>query len=130
DRFTQEPHAPALLYPLYVGLGKLAWLLGIGIEELFLDASTAGRLALLLATWSFTRLLSDDPKARRTGLILIALSGGLSSVLALAIRVTGLPLPLTGRDLNDPELNPFPVLYTAPHLMFGLARLLTAVRLY
>src|SRR5581483_3995008 len=115
---------------LYVGLGKLAWLLGIGIEELFLDASTAGRLALLLAVWSFTRLLSDEPRARRAGLILIALSGGLSSVLALAIRVTGSELPLTGRDLSDPEFNTFLVLYTAPHLMFGLALLLTAVRLY
>jgi hypothetical protein len=130
DRFTQEPHAPALLYPVYVGLGKLAWLLGIGIEEMFLDASTAGRLALLAAIWSFTRLLSNEPRARRTGLVLIALSGGLSSVVALAIRVTGMPLPLTGRDLNDPEFNTFLVLFTAPHLMFGLALLLTAARFY
>jgi hypothetical protein len=130
DRFTQELHAPALLYPLYVALGKLAWLLGLGIEELFLDASTAGRFALLLAVWSFTRLLSDEPRARRTGLVLIALSGGLTSIVALVIRLTGLPLPLTGRDLNDPEFNTFLILFTAPHLMFGLALMLVAVRLY
>jgi len=54
----------------------------------------------------------------------------LTSIVALVIRLTGLPLPLTGRDLNDPEFNTFLILFTAPHLMFGLALMLVAVRLY
>ena len=130
DRFTQEPHAPALLYPLYVGLGKLAWLFGAGIEATFLNASTVGRLALLVAIWYFTRLISDDPKLHRMGLVLVVFGSGLSSVLAVVEQVSGLTMPLAGRELNDPEFSTFLVLFTAPHLMFGLALLLTAIRLY
>lgn len=130
DRFTQEPHNPTLLYPLYVGLGKLAWLLGMGMEQAFLGAASFGRAFLLLAAWSFTRLASDNLTARRSGLVTIGLSTGIASVVALVARLTDLPLPLAARELNDPELNTFLVMFTAPHLMLGLGLLLVVARLY
>src|SRR5204862_5354737 len=103
---------------------------GLDAEPMFLLASTAGRLFLLLAVWYATRLVSDDVRVRRAGFVMVALAGGLASVAALLARVTGLPLPLEARELNDPELNTFLVLFTAPHLMFGLGLLLVAARLY
>jgi len=130
DRLSQEPHNPALLYPLYVGLGKLASVLGVGMTEAFLAASTLGRLCLLLAIWYFTGLISDNTRIRRAGLVFIALTSGLTATLGLIERLTGIPLPIGGRDLEDPELSTSLVLFTAPHLMIGLALLLTSARLY
>jgi hypothetical protein len=130
DRFTQESHAPALMYTFYVGLGKLASLFGIGLENAFLLASAAGRFFLCLALYSFTGLAFREQGPRRLALVLLALSSGLASVLALAQLVTGIPMPLNSRELNDPELNTFLTFYTAPHLMFGLGLLLLAARMY
>jgi len=130
DRLSQEPHAPALLYPFYVGLGKLAAAAGMGMTDTFLAASTLGRLSLLLAIWYFTGLVSNDLRVRRAGLFFIALVSGLTATLGLVERLSGVPLPIGGRDLEDPELSTSLVLFTAPHLMVGLALLLTAARLY
>lgn len=130
DQFSQETHRPALLYPLYVGLGKLASMLGVGLDQAFLAASFVGRLALLLAAYAVTRLLSPDRTMRRTGFMLIVLSSGLGSLLQIAQAATGLDLPVAAVEREHPELNTFLMLFTAPHLLFGLALVLVAARLY
>src|SRR5690349_11296875 len=49
DRFTAEPHQPVLMYPLYVGLGKLAALLHVSDLAVFAAAEWLGRVGLLAA---------------------------------------------------------------------------------
>jgi hypothetical protein len=129
NRFTEEPHVPALMYTLYVGIGKLSGLLGIEFDEAFMAAGSAGRLFLCLAAYAFAGIVSRDTTTRRAALIVVTLSTGFSSVLAIISLMTGLPMPLNSRELNDPELNTFLTFFTAPHLMFGLGLLLIAARL-
>lgn len=130
DRFTQEPHAPAPLYLLYIALGKLAWLTGADVEATFLVASRVARLGLLLAAYVAAGLLGPGRAMRRTGYILIALSSGLAATLLVVKAATDLPLPLSALEREYPELNTMLVTLTAPHLMLGLALLLLAGRLY
>jgi hypothetical protein len=130
DHFTQEQHGPALMYTFYVGAGKLAGLLGISFDEMFLLTSTAGRIFLALAVYAFAGIATRDVYLRRLALVVISLSTGLATVLALVQIATGIPLPLNFRELNDPELNTFLTYFTAPHLMFSVGLLLISARLY
>ena len=130
DQFSAEPHSPALLYPFYVALGKLGRLLGLGIEELFLHASTFGRAFLLAAIYFATGIVSTDRSTRRLAFVLVATSSGIGTALALVMVATGLPLSVSLRDREYPELNTFVTFLTAPHLMVGLSLLLVAARLY
>jgi hypothetical protein len=118
-----------LMYTLYVGIGKLAGVLGVGLDEAFMLAGSAGRLFLSLAAYFFSGIVTRDSTTRRAALIVVTLSTGFSSVLAVITLTTGLAMPLNSRELNDPELNTFLTLFTAPHLMFGLGLLLIAARL-
>jgi 6-phospho-beta-glucosidase len=44
DHLTGEPHAPAFMYPLYVGLGKLAGLLHLDAQAVYHGAEIAARV--------------------------------------------------------------------------------------
>jgi len=130
DRFSQEPHGPALLYPLYVALGKLAALVGWSIEETFLDAAMLARIFLLIAVYAATGIVSRDRTTRRVAFVLVSTSSGLAGFLALVQLLTGWTFPLSQRERDNPELNTFLLLFTAPHLMLGMGLLLVAARLY
>src|SRR5215469_6855930 len=43
DHFSAEPHAAALMYPLYVGAGKLASLIGLSNSAAFVGLEWLGR---------------------------------------------------------------------------------------
>ncbi|MBI4494742.1 MAG: hypothetical protein HY690_18355, partial [Chloroflexi bacterium] len=56
DHFTAEPHQPILMYPLYVGLGKLATALRLELLAVYYLAEVLGRVALLGALYQFGAL--------------------------------------------------------------------------
>ena len=49
DHFTTESHRPTLMYPLYVGLGRAAALLGVEPMEAYRAAEALSRAALVAA---------------------------------------------------------------------------------
>src|SRR5687768_1900458 len=51
NHMTAEAHNPAFLFPLYVGIGKLAAVSGLPIMALYAVAETLGRLALILGVY-------------------------------------------------------------------------------
>ncbi|MFN0072950.1 MAG: hypothetical protein ACKVVP_15810 [Chloroflexota bacterium] len=127
DRLSHEPHDPAFISVFYVALGKLAALTGLEFSLAFHAAEIACRVMLLLALYHVTSLLYQEPRRRRLALALIAFTSGFGALM-LVIGIS-LRLPLewsifTAEDLSVPELNTFLVLFTAPHLMLGLAAIM------
>jgi hypothetical protein len=85
---------------------------------------------LLLAAYFVTGLLGTDRAERRTAFVLVALSSGLATTLLVLRLVTGLEIPVVAVEREHPEFNTFLVLFTAPHIIIGLALLLVAGRVY
>jgi hypothetical protein len=129
DHLTSERHAPTFMYPLYVGLGKLAHLLGLDLQIAYRMAELAARAVLLIAIYRFCGTVFTRVSERRLAFALIVFSSGLAFwtlMLEVALPGSGLrELPLTP-ELSRPEVSTFLVLFTAPHLMLGLALLLLA----
>ena len=72
DPFTAEPHAPAFMFPLYVGIGKLAVTLHLpatGVEHVI---EILARVLLVLALWRFCRAFASDRVAAAWALELAA----------------------------------------------------------
>ena len=133
DHLTAEPHKPIFMYPLYVGLGKLSALLGLDVQAVYHAAELVARTSLLVAVYVFCSAILHSVRLRRTAFLLIVLSSGLAFLLAplnavFPLMVEGPELLTT--ELNWPEMSTFLTLFTAPHLMLGLALLLLAARRY
>lgn len=124
DHLSAEPHAPALIYPFYVLVGKAAGALGASPEIAYRVTSTLARLTLLLTAYRATALIPLTGGQRRLALVLVAFGSGLTSLLGMLLAPTGLTLSATGAELNDSEVSTFLTLFAAPHLMLGLALLL------
>lgn len=130
DRLTSEPHAPAFIYGFYVLLGKLVGAFGVDAEAGYRLAGAAGRVFVLLAVYRATSLVSPVPWRRQVAFGLTVFGGGLTSVVTVLQVLTGVDLGLSGRDLEEPELGTFILLFASPHLMFGLGLLLLASHAY
>ena len=130
DRLSPEPHELVLIYPFYVGLGKLSGALGLTFEATFLAAGTGARLALLLAIYGFARSLTSDIAQRRLIFMLVPTASGLASVLGIASTLSGQPLPVSPSELSNPEVSTFLLLLTAPHLILSLALMLATGTVY
>jgi hypothetical protein len=128
DHLSGEPHAPALMYGLYVLLGKLTALLGADFERMFVLAASIGRFLLMLAVYAAAGLVSDHDGRRRLAFFLVVFGSGLSAVLGIGARIAGVELPTAATDLNQVEVSTFLTLFTAPHLMLGLALMLGIAR--
>ena len=128
DHLSGEPHRPAMMYSLYVVLGKGAAAAGIEFERAYMAAATCGRLLLLLAIYWATALVSHLPERRYLAFGLVVLGSGLTSLLGVAARLSGVPFEFAGAELNRPEVSTFLTLFTAPHLMIGLALMLGIAR--
>lgn len=133
DQLSHEAHDPAFIYPLYVGLGKLAALAGLGTGAAYHVAEIIGRVVLVLALYSATGLLFSDIERRRRALLVCLSTSGLGAViLALGIGF-GLPLDwdvFAAADLRYPEFNTLLALFTAPHITLALAAMLFWARAY
>lgn len=133
DHVTAEPHEPALIYPLYVALGKLAALLALDVQLAYLLAEVAARAVLLGSIYLFCSAIYHSVRERRLAFVLITFSSGLAVWLALldgVLHFMGSQGSLFATELNLPEVNTFLVLFAPPHLMLGLAMLLLAARGY
>jgi hypothetical protein len=87
----------------------------------------AGLLAIL-ATYDFLSYFLSSLSARRLGLLLVTLGGGLGWVLILLARQSWLgALPL---ELYSPETFGFLSLYGIPHLALARALMLWAILIY
>ncbi|MCC6175328.1 MAG: hypothetical protein IT305_08520 [Chloroflexi bacterium] len=128
DHLSSEPHAPAFMYGLYVMLGKLAQGLGVAPEIVYRWSGTGARLFLLLALYDATALVTPVLWRRRVAFALAVFGSGIAATLAIVGRLLGLGELPAARELNDPELSTFLVLFGSPHLMVGLGLLLLLLR--
>ena len=119
DPFTAEPHAAAFMFPLYVGIGKLAATLHVPAAHLEHVVEIVARALLVLALWRFCRAFSHGKAAARwaTGLALFA--SGFEVFAALFGGYTG----------NwSYEMNGFGLLFAAPHVPLAMAGTLELAR--
>ncbi len=129
DHLTAEPHDPAFMFWPYVALGKLAGALGFDFQVAYHVAEIVARATLLVSIYLFCAAILTTLSRRRIAFVLITFSSGLS-LLASALGVLPADAGATPAELNWPEVSTFVVLFTAPHLMLGLAFLLLAARFY
>jgi hypothetical protein len=123
DRFTPEPHNPVFMFPIYVGIGKLAALLGVPPLTVYYAGEILGRVGLLAALYAFAATFLPTVSQRRLvlGLMLVGTNLGLWAALLVQPFLAGAredeALGL-GASLEVMTLGVF----LAPlHLMVGLA---------
>jgi hypothetical protein len=120
--YTAEEHEPALVYPLYLLLGKLAAATGISLVVTYHLARVAFGLFLLFTIYAFVARFTDDVTERRLAWALAAIGSGLGWLMLLLGLTNWLgALPL---DFWVPEAYVFLVLYSLPHLALAEALLL------
>jgi hypothetical protein len=120
DHFSAEPHHAAFVYPLYVGMGKLAATVRVDPLVVFGLAEWLGRLTLVGAIYAFAAEFVRDRRARQLALILAAGSLGVAALASPWQHEINVYL----------ELSSFGVFLSAPHLMLGLALTLMCGVLY
>jgi hypothetical protein len=118
DVFSPEPHQPAFMFSLYVGIGKLAATLGVPAMLLERLTEFAARALFVIALWRFCRAFGVSRAAARAGLLL-ALFGSGFEVFAAAFG------GLLGRTVYSGnwsyELNSLGLLFAAPHVPLAAA---------
>src|SRR5947208_1303105 len=65
DPFTAEAHQPTLMFPLYVGIGKLAATLHVPAASLEQTVAVLARALLVLSLWRFCRAFARGRVAAR-----------------------------------------------------------------
>jgi hypothetical protein len=119
DAFTAEPHQPTLMFPLYVGIGKLAAAVNvpaIGLEHI---VEVLARVLLVLALWRFCCAFASGPTAARWAFGLTLFGSGFELFAAIAGGYPG----------NwSYETNGFGLLFAAPHVPLGMAATLELAR--
>lgn len=119
DAFTAEAHQPAFMFPLYVGIGKLAAALGLSAMALERGVEVVARSLLVLALWRFTRRFSANLAAARAAFLLALFGGGFGLLAIAAGRALGLEQPYSGSWSY--ETTGFGLLFAAPHVPLGMA---------
>jgi hypothetical protein len=126
DHLTGEAHRPVFMYPLYVGLGKLAELIGLDPRLGYRALALISRVSLLGALYLFCGAIYSTVRARRVAFVLIVFSSGLGVWLLLLRSVVPYGFAndqdwTLAVDMKAPEVTTFLLFFTAPHLMLGLA---------
>src|ERR1700694_5921378 len=65
DAFTAEPHADAFMFPLYVGVGKLAATVNLPAALVEHALELLARAALVVALWRFAQAFATGQAAAR-----------------------------------------------------------------
>jgi hypothetical protein len=134
-RTTPEAHAPALLLPVYLVLGKIARVLTLSNESVFHLARLCGGVALLVvAYWLAALCLPGDLPSvggssldamPRSALLLVAFSSGLGWLLVITLLADRAIVPV---DIRIPETSTFLTVYSSPHFALGVTlQLLTFI---
>ena len=119
DPFTAEPHPPAFMFPLYVGIGKLAASLNLppmAVEQL---VEVLARALLVLALWRFCRAFARGKAAARWAFGLALFASGFE---LLALLVGGY------QGSWSYEMNGLGLLLAAPHVPLAMAATLELAR--
>jgi hypothetical protein len=121
DPFTAEPHQPALMFTMFVGLGKLAAISRLPAEALERLAEVLARAAVVLALWHFCSTFTTSRSAARWAVVLTLFGSGFEIVGAL----------LGGYGGNwSYETNGFGLLFAAPHVPLAMAATLVLAARY
>ena len=121
DAFTAEPHQAAFMFPLYVGVGKLATVLNLPAALVEHTLEVLARAALVFALWRFAKAFAAGQAAARW-------------TFALALFASGFELfaALGGGALYSGnwsyEANGFGLLFAAPHVPLAMAATLELAR--
>ncbi len=120
DHFTAEPHEPALMFPLYVGLGKVA--AALHTEPLALERAVeiVGRALLVLSLWRFCHAFASTRSAALAAVLLALFGSGFEGLAGL------FGAPYTGNWSY--ETNTFGLLFAAPHVPLAMAATLELAR--
>src|SRR5205085_6344881 len=78
NHFSAEPHAPAFMFPLYVGMGKLASAMGLSLLGVYGVVELLGRIALAVGLYVFLASFLVDVTLRRIAYVLAMFGGGLA----------------------------------------------------
>lgn len=125
DHLTSEPHAPALMYPFYVLLGKLAGLVGLPSSPVFALSVVMSVLALVFAGYGFAAALVDSVRERRLALLFILFASGLGIwVAALSIQEGSQQVGRSVFAYDRAEASSYLLPFGPPHLPLALAMLL------
>lgn len=118
DPFTAEPSSPVFMFPLYVGTGKVAALLGAPALLLERLVEVAARALFVLSLWRFVRRFCDGLSSARAAFLLTLFGGGIGILVGLA----GDALHQSFYTGNwSYELNAFGLLFSAPHVALAMA---------
>jgi hypothetical protein len=120
DPFTAESHGPTFMFPLYVGLGKLAATLQLPASMLEHGLELLARVLLVLALWRFCRVFTNGRAAARWALGLALFGSGFELVAGLV------GAGYTGNWSY--EMNGFGLLFAAPHVPLAMAATLELAR--
>jgi hypothetical protein len=129
DHFTSEPHDPALMYPLYVLLGKVAGLLSSDPLVVFALAVSLSTIAFVFACYVFAAAFLDSLRQRLTALVFIVFYFG-SGILVAAVVSTASPED-SGRAIfafDRAEISTFFLPFGSPHLLLALALIMVGGR--
>jgi hypothetical protein len=121
DAFTAEPHAAAFMFPLYVGVGKLAATLHQPASEVEHVLEALARGVLVLALWRFAQVFAAGRAATRWAFALAMFGSGFELFAAL----------LGGGTYSGNwsyEVNGFGLLFAAPHVPLAMAATLELAR--
>ena len=120
DPFTAEPHPDTFMFPLYVGIGKLA--AALHLPALWLEQLTEiiARVLLVLALWRFCRAFARGRLAARWAVGLALFASGFELFAGL------LGGGYTGNWSY--EMNGFGLLFAAPHVPLAMAATLELAR--
>ncbi len=119
DAFTAEAHPGALMFPLYVGIGKLAAGLSVAPTTVEYVVEVLARAVLVLALWRFCRAFASGRTAARWAFGLALFASGFELFAALVGGYTG----------NwSYEMNGLGLLFAAPHVPLAMAATLELAR--
>lgn len=129
DHFSAEPHEPVFMYPLYVGIGKVAAATGLPDLGIYAAVELLMRVTVPISLYLFVSIVITPISGRRFAFVLAALSGGFGVIFGLGEALTATEASATtGKALNTfVETVTFGTFLAAPHVGFGLALTLLAV---
>jgi len=122
---TAESHHPALMFPLYVALGKLAATTGLPDLAVFAAAENVTRVLLIATLYVFVATFLPSARGRRLAFVLAICSGGLTLFLVPILESVGVRTTLAGQP--SVQVVTFGLLFTAPHLGLALVMTLSAL---
>ncbi|HEV7665222.1 MAG TPA: hypothetical protein VGQ62_16945 [Chloroflexota bacterium] len=121
DVFTAEPHNAAFMFPLYVGIGKLAAALNLPPLTLERAVEVLARAILVLTLWRFCQAFASGRTAARWAFILALFGSGFELFAAL-----GGDGVYSGNWSY--ETNGFGLLFAVPHVPLAMAATLELAR--